>query len=190
MITKFVFKIDAIEILCYFSQQQHLADYKMKQNLNRVKNSTSTCSRSGTEDNFSPSILGSLENEVQWTNSSNQSSPPRKLRQYPGVNSNDEDSASHSLEDNRKPVHRENDLNLIDKRGEINIIHHSSTSPPRSSHQHQPPRDPYASEEFVVEAEGKTGDLSAKESLSLQKFRQNAIFTILKEKKNIFIFKP
>ena len=157
----------------------------MKQNLNRVKNSTSTCSRSGTEDNFSPSILGSLENEVQWTNSSNQSSPPRKLRQYPGVNSNDEDSASHSLEDNRKPVHRENDLNLIDKRGEI--IHHSSTSPPRSSNQHQPPRDPYASEEFVVEAEGKTGDLSAKESLSLQKFRQNAIFTILKEEKKSFL---
>ena len=43
-----------------FSQQQHLADYKMKQNLNRVKNSQSTPSRSGTEDNFSPSILGSL----------------------------------------------------------------------------------------------------------------------------------
>ena len=29
------------------SQQQHLADYKMKQNLNRVKNCQSTSSRSG-----------------------------------------------------------------------------------------------------------------------------------------------
>ena len=138
-----------------FSQQQHLADYKMKQNLNRVKNSQSTPSRSGTEDNFSPSILGSLENEVQWTNSSNVSSPSRKLRLYPGgLNANavgDADSSSPSLEDNRKNILRQNDLNLIDRTTGIEIVQAANNTHPTTSIQ----RDPYASEEFVVEAEGK-----------------------------------
>ena len=124
----------------------------MKQNLNRVKNSQSTPSRSGTEDNFSPSILGSLENEVQWTNSSNVSSPSRKLRLYPGgLNANAVDAdSSPSLEDNRKNILRQNDLNLIDRTG-VEIVQAANNTHPTTSIQ----RDPYASEEFVVEAEGK-----------------------------------
>ena len=107
------------------SQQQHLADYKMKQNLNRLKNSSNGSnegsSRAGTDDNFSPSILGSLEQDiVNWTPSS-QSSPPRQNR------------FQTSPEEQRK-----NDLSLI------------------GTPQDQQPnnRDPYASEDFVVAAEG------------------------------------
>ena len=111
------------------SQQQHLADYKMKQNLNRLKNSNSNgsqeggSSRAGTDDNFSPSILGSLEQDiVNWTPST-QSSPPRQ---------------------NRFPIspERKNDLSLI--------------GTPQDNHQAgNSTRDPYASEDFVVAAEGK-----------------------------------
>ena len=65
------------------SQQERLADYKMRQNLNRLKNSgaSGSSSRNGTDENFSPSILGSLEleNEINWTPST-QSSPPRQNR--------------------------------------------------------------------------------------------------------------
>ena len=132
----------------------------MKQNLNRVKNSQSTPSRSGTEDNFSPSILGSLENEVQWTNSSNVSSPSRKLRLYPGglnANAGADADSSPSLEDNRKNILRQNDLNLIDHRstagGVVDIV--QATTANNTDHPTSIQRDPYASEEFVVEAEGK-----------------------------------
>ena len=82
------------------SQQERLADFKMKQSNCKPKNSQSsasgTGSRAGTVDNFSPSILGSLENEVNWTPSS-QSSPPRPNRFH----------LSPSLE-------RQNDLDLVD----------------------------------------------------------------------------
>ena len=74
---------------------------------------------SGTDDNFSPSILGSLEQDiVNWTPST-QSSPPRQ---------------------NRFPIspERKNDLSLI--------------GTPQDPHPQ--PRDPYASEDFVVAAEG------------------------------------
>ena len=74
----------------------------------------------GTDDNFSPSILGSLEQDiVNWTPS--QSSPPRQNR------------FQTSPEEKRK-----NDLSLI------------------GTPQDQVPnnRDPYASEDFVVAAEG------------------------------------
>ena len=109
------------------SQQQHLADYKMKQNLNRLKNSSNGSheggsSRAGTDDNFSPSILGSLEQDiVNWTPST-QSSPPRQ---------------------NRFPIspERKNDLSLIGTPQELNPS--------------QPARDPYASEDLIVAAEGK-----------------------------------
>ena len=109
------------------SQQQHLADYKMKQNLNRLKNSSNGSheggsSRAGTDDNFSPSILGSLEQDiVNWTPST-QSSPPRQ---------------------NRFPIspERKNDLSLIGTPQELNPS--------------QPVRDPYASEDLIVAAEGK-----------------------------------
>lgn len=103
------------------SQQDRLADYKMRQNLNRLKNSCQSSSSpaeqsssGATGDNLSPSILGSFEHEVNW---SQQSSPPRQIRV--GIN-------------------RKNDLSLIEKQEEI--------------HQH---RDPYASEDFLVEAQGK-----------------------------------
>ena len=65
------------------------------------------------------------------------------IRQYPG-NSNEE--SSPSLEENRKTIIRQNDLNLIDRKGEV-----ITNQPPQGL-----TRDPYASEEFVVEAEGKT----------------------------------
>ena len=92
-----------------------------------------------------------LENEVQWTNSSNVSSPSRKLRLYPGgLNANAVDAdSSPSLEDNRKNILRQNDLNLIDRTG-VEIVQAANNTHPTSIQ-----RDPYASEEFVVEAEGK-----------------------------------
>ena len=111
------------------SQQERLADYKMRQNLNRLKINSNSHSNSGgnssnaTDDNFSPSILGSLENEVDWTASS-QSSPMRQNR--------------FSRENNQRP----NDLSLIG--GPI------PKDPPGSNGQ----RDPYASEDFLVSAQG------------------------------------
>lgn len=101
------------------SQQERLADYKMRQNLNRLKNSCQSSSSpaeqsssGATGDNLSPSILGSLEHEVNW---SQQSSPPRQNRQQ----------------------NRKNDLSLIQEQDK------------------QPqPRDPYASEDLLVEAQG------------------------------------
>ena len=105
------------------SQQERLADYKMRQNLNRTKASPSGCgdgsgSQQGTDDNFSPSILGSLENEVNWTPSS-QSSPPRPNR-------------FHLL---APSTERQNDLSLISPKADKRP-------------------DPYASEEFIVTAQG------------------------------------
>ena len=50
----------------------------------KFKNSTSLSpenSSSRTGDNLSPSILGSIENEVNWTPSSQQSSPPRTQKE-------------------------------------------------------------------------------------------------------------
>ncbi len=110
------------------SQQERLAEYKMRQNLNRIKNAS--CSQSGsgdsssnsrTGDNLSPSILGSIEPETNWTPSSQNSSPQR----------------SHRVQD--PDFLRKNDLSLIEE-------HQKS---------HKEIRDPYASEEFVVEAQGK-----------------------------------
>ena len=130
-----------------------------------------------------------LENEVQWTNSSNVSSPSRKLRLYPGgnfpfkkfvqfhgifvtytihnsiflillglnANSAYADS-SPSLEDNRKNILRQNDLNLIDRTSSTGGVVDIVQTTTNNTNQHHPTviqRDPYASEEFVVEAEGK-----------------------------------
>jgi len=129
------------------SLQQHLADFKVRQNMNKIKNCGSGSngggsSRAGTDENFSPSILGSIEPEVNWSPSVN-SSPPRRNRRG-GSNSTDELQSSPSLEDNQKS--RQNDLSLINKKeNSFNSIDRKIANP----------RDPYASEEFVVEAEGK-----------------------------------
>jgi hypothetical protein len=97
-------------------------------------------SRSGTEENFSPSILGSLENEVNW--SSSPCSPPRQNRR--GGSNTTEQSSPSGLEDNRK---RFQDINRINARGEVyeSVLDRDKAGL----------RDPYASEDYVVEAEGK-----------------------------------
>ena len=63
------------------------------------------------------------------------------IRQYPG-NSNED--SSPSLEENRKTIIRQNDLNLIDRKGEV-----ITNQPPQGL-----TRDPYASEDFLVTAQG------------------------------------
>ena len=108
------------------SQQERLADYKMRQTINRLKNNSASNggnSSNATDDNFSPSILGSLENEVDWTPSGSQSSPPRPNRFQHGGGQE-----------------RHNDLSLI-----------QGTRSPKGAGAR---RDPYASEDFVVSAQG------------------------------------
>jgi len=95
------------------SQQERLADYKMRQNLNRLKNSgaSGSSSRNGTDENFSPSILGSLEleNEINWTPST-QSSPPRQNRFTDQQRQNDLSLISSPKAEHRDPYASEDFL--------------------------------------------------------------------------------
>lgn len=122
------------------SQQQNLAEYKMRQQQVPRKGSSSS-SRAEIESASSPSFPGSVENEVNWSSNSNTS---RRLMPFITGSNNSSAATPSSYEEDHVVKNR------INLRGEQVVqVHHPTANGPS--------RDPYASEDFVVEAEVHDG---------------------------------